>query len=136
LNDEDVNDLKEASVILAADVVYDDLITIKFMNTVYKLLTCSSRRQSRCCIVANEKRINFSAMSLSAGDTAYDYFMSCLRDLDGYMDIELGYRFECEEIKTTISSGSEEDHDKLVKYIKNYRRNKFLYIWKITSFPI
>lgn len=116
------------SVILAADVIYDDLITIKFMNTVYKLLTYGDDRRERICLVANEKRINFSTMSLREGDTAYDYFMTCLRDLNDFEDTDAGYRFKVEEIVI--------DQDKLVKYVKSYNRNKFLYMWKITSIPI
>lgn len=125
-----MSELREANVILAADVVYDDLITIKFMNTVYKLLTCKSAANvgERCCIVANEKRINFSATSLSAVDTAYDYFMTCLAELNEFEDVEAGYRFRAEEIRV--------DDNELVKYVKSYMRNKYLYIWKITSIPI
>lgn len=124
---EDLVELSQASVILAADVIYDDILTIKFMNAVYKLLTYGERME-RCCVVANEKRINFSTLTLSSSDTAYDYFMTCLNDLDGFIDSDVGYRFKVDEIKV--------DHDDLVKYVKSYNRNKFLYIWKITSIPI
>lgn len=115
-------------MILAADVIYDDLLTIPLMNTIYKLLTFGDR-QPKICYLANEKRINFSAVSLKEGDTSYDYFMTCLSDLNDFVDSELGYKFQVEEIKLN-------DDESFVKYVKSYNRNKFLYLWKITSIPV
>lgn len=126
-----MNELKQATLILASDVVYDDTLTINFMNTVYKLLTNvdrESQRVERCCLVANERRINFSADRLEAGDTAYDYFIKCLDELNDFVDTDTGYRFKTEQIKIEDSQ--------LIKYIKSYNRNEFLYIWKINSIPI
>lgn len=130
LDEDDLEKLRnEADVFTAADVVYDDLITIKFMNVVYKLLTVSGAagpRRPKVCFIANEKRINFSVDSLSAGDTAYDYFQTCLADLNDYEDIEAGYRFKVDRVNC----------EQMPQFIKNYQRTKYLFIWRINSIPI
>ena len=122
----DLNCLTEASVLLAADVIYDDKITLALMNTIYKLMTSSP--VAKTCIIANEQRINFNTEFLTVADTAYDYFEKCLDELNEYVDTESGYRFEIEHV--------EMDNDSFPKYVVNYNRNNYLNIWIIRSFPL
>lgn len=124
----DLENLKLATVFLASDVIYDDKTTLNFLNSIYKLITFGIK-QPKICLIANEKRINFSAETFSCTDPAFDFFFKCMNDLNEYEDTELGYRFFVEKVETN-------DSDKLVKYFLNYKRNKFLNIWKIKCLPI
>ena len=125
LNKHDLALLEQASVFFAADVVYDNLITLNFMNTVYAFMVYG-QKQAKVCYVANETRINFTTHTLSSTDTAYAFFMECLRDLDEYIDEEHGYKF---------STGKCEC-DQVPFYVRNYKRNAYLSIWKIECTPI
>ncbi len=120
--------LKKTTVLLAADVVYDHIITFYFMNVLYKLLTEFHETSKKTCYISNEKRINFNADEMSVSDTAHDYFQECLNDLDDYVDEELQVRFKVTRIAC--------DLEDLPQYICSYKRNKFLSIWKIESFKI
>jgi predicted nicotinamide N-methyase len=126
LNEEDFDFIREASIFIAADVIYDDSITSGLMNTLYKLMT-SGKHTKKICIISNEQRINFNTEYLTSTDTAYDYFKECLNDLNGYIDEENKYKFEIENVKFD---------DDLPKYVINYKRNNYLYIWIIKCYPI
>ena len=126
LNQNDFEFIRDASIFIAADVIYDNSITTALMNTLYKLMT-NGKRTKKVCIISNEQRINFNTEYLTCTDTAYDYFRECLNDLDGYIDEENKYKFEIEDVKF--------DKD-LPKYIINYNRNDYLFIWMIKCYPI
>lgn len=121
----DLEQLKDASIFLAADVVYENSLTLKLMNILYVLMV-HGNRQSKTCYIANEKRVNFNNQTYSSTDTAYSFFMECLSDLNDYEDYEKRYRFKVEQI----------DCNKLPFYILNYKRNDYLSIWKIVCTPL
>lgn len=119
------DELLNAQVYLAADVVYDDMLTVHLMRTVFYLMTGKSEYEQKTCYIVNEKRINFSAQEMDTLDTAYKYFLDCLNELDGYE--EAGFRFKCEQITGL-------DDQTVIRYVQDYKRNEFLYIWKIECF--
>ncbi|CAF0989257.1 unnamed protein product [Brachionus calyciflorus] len=124
LNNDDVEMLRRVDVILAADVIYDQTITLNFFNTIFKLMT-KGNKQVKLCLIANEKRINFDIDSLSVTDVAFNLFEKCMSDLDEYEDGEAGFIFEAKKIKI----------DSLDNYFLNYKRTKYLEIWSIKATP-
>ena len=126
----DPDALNKISVYLAADVVYDNLITIYFMNCLYSLMTHfgnnNDRNAVKTCFVSNEQRVNFSCELLKSGDTAFSYFRKCLDELDNYIDEEKQVGFRVCQVEC----------DDLPHYVCNYKRNKYLSIWKIESFRV
>ena len=122
VNDADLELIKNATVLIAADVIYDDLITIKLMNTIYKLMSCNLDKLPKCVYIANERRVNFNVEDLSARDTAFDYFKQCLNELDGYTDEEHRFQFNTSQLIECAS---------MKQFINNYNRNQYLSIWKI-----
>jgi predicted nicotinamide N-methyase len=125
LGETDFELLKDASIFFAADVVYDNMITLKLMNLIYAFMVYG-KKQPKACYIANEKRVNFNTQTLSSTDTAYSFFMECLNDLDEYEDHDTGYRFKIEQLNC----------ENLPFYILNYKRNNYLSIWKIECNPI
>lgn len=114
---------------LAADVIYDNTITLYFMNTVYKLLADFDGDDSittKCCYISNEKRINFNVSGLAVADTAFDFFRECINDLDGYIDVEKQVGFMVSEVQC----------ENLTQFVSNYKRNEYLTIWKVEAVRI
>ena len=125
----DLNELQEASIFIAADVIYDNTITLYFMNTLYKLMTnfsSDTSHKTKICYISNEQRVNFNSENLTATDTAFDFFRDCMNELDSYYDEELKVKF-----KTCLIE--ECSHDILPQHVCNYKRSKHLTIWKIES---
>jgi predicted nicotinamide N-methyase len=125
LNENDIQNIKSATVFIAADVVYDNTITVKLMNIIYGLMV-NGVKQRKVCYLANERRINFSTESYQVADTASDFFIECLKELDQYVDTNAGFKFKTEKIEC----------DSIKNYITNYKRNKYLYLWKIECEPV
>ena len=117
--------IKNADIFMAADVVYDDLITLKFMNTLYKLLTLDATNMTKCCFIAGEKRVNFNTHDLKETDCAYNYFKASLLELDEYVDSGIGVMFRVTQL----------DCSHMTQFVANYERNDYLYIWKLEMFP-
>ena len=90
LNENDIENIKNATVLIAADVVYDNAITVKLMNIIYALMV-NGVKQRKVCYLANERRINFSTENYQVADTASDFFIECLRELDQYVDTNAGF---------------------------------------------
>jgi len=120
------NLVKNADVYIAADVIYDDIITLKFMNTLYKILTEGNEKKIKCCFIAGEKRINFNTQNLNLVDCAYNYFKESLLDLDDYIDLKIGVKFKVKQLDCT----------EMPQFVTNYERNAHLYIWKLEMFPM
>ena len=125
INSDSFHVIKNADVFIAADVIYDDIITLKFMNTLYKLLTEGNRNKIKCCFIAGEKRVNFNTHSLNATDCAYNYFKESLLELHDYIDSEKGVKFKVTQLDCT----------EMPQFVINYERNAYLYIWKLEMFP-
>ena len=126
LNSNYLDFIKDTNVFIAADVVYDDLLTIKLMNTLYKLITYGDRKTTKYCYISGESRINFTLDDLEETDCAYNYFKKSLLELDEYIDTDLNVTFKVTQL----------DCENMPKYVLNYDRNSFLYIWRIEMSPV
>ncbi|XP_049826166.1 methyltransferase-like protein 22 [Aethina tumida] len=104
-----VNILPQVSLIIAADVVYDDIITKAFVNTIEHLL---SKPPQRSVIVALEKRYVFTLAEFDSVAPCYDYFIECLENVKN---------IKVEQIKCDFP-----------QYFK-YERVEQLVLWKVTS---
>lgn len=77
---EEVEDLyASTTVVMAADVCYDDRLTDALFRTVARL--CGSFRRLCSVYVSIEKRINFSLRRLDVACEAYDHFRRCVSRL-------------------------------------------------------
>jgi predicted nicotinamide N-methyase len=120
---------RDATIFIASDVVYDDLITVYFLRILYQLMSSpisSQKRERKVCYIANEKRINFNMDNMAIQDTAYSYFIQSLNELDNYEDEQNECVFKCEQIENCLE---------IAKFIKSYKRNEYLYLWKIECLP-
>jgi len=81
---------KEISLVLAADIIYEDELTDGIIQTLYTLilqqhqLKClhKTRRNILSCLFSIEKRVNFTIRNMNICAPAYDYFSEKLRELD------------------------------------------------------
>ncbi|CAI5471031.1 unnamed protein product [Closterium sp. Yama58-4] len=71
--EEDVSDASNATVLLAADVIYSDDITCAFFTTLRSLLCCGP---PKLLLLALEKRFNFSLSHLAPVANGYTAFRS------------------------------------------------------------
>ncbi len=129
LTADELHDIRSSvSVYLAADVIYDNTITVHFMNALYDLIssfdTDSKNLSKKTCFISNEKRINFSKDEMEPSDSAFRFFQECLSELDKYVDSEKAVVF-------AVTQLYDADLMAMPQYIKSYRRNKYLSIWKI-----
>jgi predicted nicotinamide N-methyase len=124
-DDFDGSELSEATVLIASDVIYDDCLTDGFLRTVYRLMSGGARTR-KVCFVANERRVNFSSKSLLIQDTAYFHFTICLSQLNGFE--ENGFVFKCKRVDLDLSE--------LKQFVRSYKRNEFLFLWRIDYEPI
>ena len=82
----------EVSLLLAADIIYDDTLTYSIIQTVHsliiqqyyrkELIQTLTPRNILTCLFSIEKRINFTIRNLNVAAPAYDYFIECLNELD------------------------------------------------------
>jgi hypothetical protein len=76
--DNDINYLLSNKVVyLAADVIYDDDLTLNFIKKLHELL-----KKNDICYVAIEKRYNYSIEKMDVVANGYDYFLSFLNTTD------------------------------------------------------
>lgn len=81
-SEEEVDDLYDhTTVIIAADVVYDDDFTDAFFRTLYQL--CSSFNHNCEVYISLEKRLNFTLRHMDVCCEAYEHFRLCLQQLQG-----------------------------------------------------
>ncbi|KAG7265590.1 hypothetical protein CRUP_031262 [Coryphaenoides rupestris] len=117
--DEVVDLYNNTSVIIAADVCYDDDLTDGFFRTVYRL--CNSMTKPCAIYLALEKRMNFTLRHMDVSCDAYDYFVHCLHQLQA---MEGGpHRFHVQPLATSFPQ------------CLQYERIEHLELWKVTSTP-
>ncbi|KAJ3600707.1 hypothetical protein NHX12_031685 [Muraenolepis orangiensis] len=118
--EDEVADLYDnTSVIIAADVCYDDDLTDGFFRTVYRL--CNSMTKPCTVYLSLEKRMNFTLRHMDVSCQAYDYFCHCLRQLQA---TEGGpQRFHVEPLAVSFPQHLQ------------YERIEHLELWKVTSTP-
>ncbi|XP_061181709.1 methyltransferase-like protein 22 [Saccostrea echinata] len=120
ITEEDVSLLNTAQIFIAGDVVYDNELTLAFLNTVYRLL---SNPPSKSLYISMEKRLIFTLEDKDVVAPAYDYFCECLEAL----------------IETTSETGAQFHHQEIPVTFPQcftYNRTKELIMCKIyTTFP-
>lgn len=120
-SEEDVSDLYgHTTVLLAAEVFYDDDLT----DAVFKTLSRLAHRLKNACmaVLSVEKRLNFTLRHLDVTCEAYDHFRSCLRRLEKLADGRL--RFSVEPVDASFPQH-------LV-----YERIQQLELWKVFVEPV
>ncbi|XP_024631718.1 methyltransferase-like protein 22 isoform X2 [Medicago truncatula] len=115
----EIEDAENASLLLAADVIYSDDLTDAFFSTLERLM---SRGSAKVLYMALEKRYNFSFSDLDVVANGYSHFRSYLRDVD----VE---SFESACIPNFV--GKQTDISQIPQYVKEYERTHDVEIWQI-----
>ncbi|KAF7257082.1 hypothetical protein EG68_05861 [Paragonimus skrjabini miyazakii] len=116
-------------LIMAADVVYDTEKTEALLRTVCSILeeNASSHPTSvPRAIFAVERRICFTLDELTSSSRAYDHFVDCLNQLDGYVPLEVdgvAYEYRGRQVAT-------EDIPQYVDYPEG-SRGQNLFLWTL-----
>ncbi|XP_039741231.1 methyltransferase-like protein 22 isoform X2 [Pteropus medius] len=92
-SEEDISDLyNHTTILLAAEVFYDDDLTDALFKTLYRL---AHKLKNACtAILSVEKRLNFTLSHLDVTCEAYDHFRSCLHQLEKLEDGQLRFAVE------------------------------------------
>lgn len=92
-SDQEVAELHDhTTVILAADVFYDDDLTDAFFRTLYRI---THNLKNPCSVYLSiEKRLNFSLRHMDVACEAYSHFRSSLNDLANIRDGKMRYAVE------------------------------------------
>ncbi|KAI4493142.1 hypothetical protein M0802_009559 [Mischocyttarus mexicanus] len=91
-------------IIIAADVIYDDVITNGFVTTLDKLL---SKNNSKIAYIALEKRYVFTVANMDTVAPMYEEFLRCIRRQNlnwniEYVKIDFPRFFKYERVKHMI----------------------------------
>ncbi|XP_068003267.1 methyltransferase-like protein 22 [Melanerpes formicivorus] len=117
-SEEEIADLHDhCTVIMAADVFYDDDLTDALFRTLYRIT--HNLRNSCTVYLALEKRLNFTLRHMDVTCEAYSHFRNTLNDLENLQDSRIKYSVE--PIKVDFCQA-------LV-----YERIEQLELWKITA---
>uniref|UniRef100_A0A7N0TSZ4 Methyltransferase-like protein 22 n=1 Tax=Kalanchoe fedtschenkoi TaxID=63787 RepID=A0A7N0TSZ4_KALFE len=108
-----------ASLLVAADVIYNDDLTDVFFRTLEKLMSCGSEK---VLYLALEKRYNFSLDDLKVVANGYSNFLS-------YISVEEGH--DGTHIKPTAFVGKLIDLTQIPQYINEYDRGTDVELWEI-----
>ncbi|MBN3303971.1 MET22 protein, partial [Amia calva] len=116
--EDEVADLhNNATVLIAADVCYDDDLTDGLFRTLYRIT--SNLRNPSTVYFSIEKRLNFTLRHMDISCEAYDHFRSCLEDLRNITDGKM--RFTLETVQPTFPQ------------FFTYERIEQLELWKVTA---
>lgn len=116
----EIEEAENASLLLAADVIYSDDLTDAFFSTLEKLM---SRGSTKVLYMALEKRYNFSFSDLDVVANGYSHFRSYLRDEDAVES------FESATMPNFV--GKQIDISQIPQYVKEYERTHDVEIWQI-----
>ncbi|KAK7877411.1 hypothetical protein WMY93_031874 [Mugilogobius chulae] len=118
-SEDEVADLYDhTTVIIAADVVYDDDLTDAFFRTMYQL--CSSFNHSCDIYISVERRLNFTLRHMEVCCEAYQHFHHCLLQLQ---DLQGPPSFSAQRMDLSFPQS-------LV-----YERVEQLELWKVSASP-
>lgn len=112
-----LSEIKQASIIIAADVIYDDDLTAAFVSTVQKIL---NTQPPKTLYMVLEKRYVFTIEHMDSVAPCYETFLTLL-----------------DKVKTENAHSTwniEQLHLEFPKYF-TYDRVKDLVLWKISSTP-
>lgn len=120
-SEEDISDLySHTTVLLAAEVFYDDDLTDALFKTLCRL---AHKLKNACtAILSVEKRLNFTLSHLDVTCEAYDHFRSSLQQLEELEDGQL--RFAVEPVEASFPQ-------RLA-----YERIRQLELWKVFVEPV
>ncbi|KAK9843724.1 hypothetical protein WJX81_003761 [Elliptochloris bilobata] len=76
----DLGELSEVSIVLAADVVYDDALTDAFLDCAAQLLRPKPGRAAPVLLLAIERRVCFTLEDLAPAAPAYNHLLARLRE--------------------------------------------------------
>ncbi|XP_050884341.1 uncharacterized protein LOC127087498 isoform X2 [Lathyrus oleraceus] len=116
----DIEDAENASLLLAADVIYSDDLTDAFFCILERLM---SRGSTKVLYMALEKRYNFSFSDLDVVANGYSHFLSYLRDEDAIESFESASK--------PNFAGKRMDISRIPQYVKEYERTHDVEIWHI-----
>ncbi|NXK29062.1 MET22 protein, partial [Arenaria interpres] len=92
-SEEEIADLHDhCTVIMAADVFYDDDLTDAFFRMLYRIT--HNLRNSCTVYLALEKRLNFTLRHMDVTCEAYSHFRNTLNDLENLQDGKMKYTVE------------------------------------------
>lgn len=92
-SEEEIADLHDhCTVIMAADVFYDDDLTDALFRTLYRIT--HNLRNSCTVYIALEKRLNFTLRHMDVTCEAYSHFRNTLNDLENLQDGKMKYTVE------------------------------------------
>ncbi|PON45585.1 S-adenosyl-L-methionine-dependent methyltransferase [Parasponia andersonii] len=117
----EVEEAQEASLLVAADVIYSDDLTDAFFSTIERLMTMGSEK---VLYLALEKRYNFSLDDLDVVANGYSHFRSYLRDEEE----------DCEGVgvfSMPCFVGKCIDISQIPQYVREYDRGNDVEIWQI-----
>lgn len=119
-SEEEVADLYDnTTVIIAADVVYDDDFTDALFKTLYHL--CCTFNHSCDIYISIEKRLNFSLRHMDVCCEAYEHFRHCLQQLQ---ELSGSPAFEVQRVAPSF------------RQCIMYERVEQLELWKVSvSYP-
>ncbi|XP_074136598.1 LOW QUALITY PROTEIN: methyltransferase-like protein 22 [Sminthopsis crassicaudata] len=120
-SEEEISDLyAHTTIIIAADVFYDDDLTDALFKTLYRI---THNLKNACTIYLSiEKRLNFTLRHLDITCEAYNHFRFSLNDLEKVRDGKM--KFIVEPIEATFPQ------------FLVYERIEQLELWKIVAAPI
>ncbi|KAK3520754.1 hypothetical protein QTP70_032287, partial [Hemibagrus guttatus] len=119
-SEDEISDLHDnTTVIIAADVCYDDDLTDALFRTLYRI--SSNLRHSSTAYISIEKRLNFTLRHMDVSCEAYDRFCRCLQQIT-----QLGEK----ETRFTVSPVS----CSFPQFFQ-YERVNQLELWKVSASP-
>ncbi|MCI4385453.1 hypothetical protein PGIGA_G00050680 [Pangasianodon gigas] len=119
-SEDEVSDLHDnTTVIIAADVCYDDDLTDALFRTLYRI--CRNLRHSSTAYISIEKRLNFTLRHMDVSCEAYDHFRRCLEQITELREKEM--RFTVSPVSCSFPQ------------FFQYERVNQLELWKVSAFP-
>ncbi|XP_007498739.1 methyltransferase-like protein 22 isoform X1 [Monodelphis domestica] len=120
-SEDEISDLyAHTTIIMAADVFYDDDLTDALFKTLYRIT--HSLKNASTIFLSIEKRLNFTLRQLDITCEAYNHFRFSLNDLEKLRDGKM--KFIVEPIEATFPQ------------FLVYERIEQLELWKIIAAPI
>ncbi|MED6133927.1 hypothetical protein PIB30_032727 [Stylosanthes scabra] len=116
----EIEDAENATLLLAADVIYSDDLTDAFFSTVEGLM---SKGSTKVLYLALEKRYNFSLSDLDIVANGYSHFRNYFKDEDENEGIE--------SVSTSNFVGKLIDMSQIPQYVREYERGDDVEIWQI-----
>ncbi|BFG24518.1 hypothetical protein CerSpe_107920 [Prunus speciosa] len=116
----EVEAAQEASLLVAADVIYSDDLTDAFFSTLQRLMSLGSEK---VLYLALEKRYNFSLDDLNVVANGYSHFRSFLRLEQDYEALECG--------SMPCFVGKCIDITQIPQYVREYDRGTDVELWQI-----